>query len=93
MISQETIQIIQQILAPFEPKRIGIFGSVVRGEATSESDLDILVEFKKKYSLFDLVDLEDKLAEALHYKIDLITERSLHPRLKQYIDKEVIFLE
>ncbi|MBD0298587.1 MAG: nucleotidyltransferase domain-containing protein, partial [Flavisolibacter sp.] len=47
MISQEAKQIIQQTLAPFEPKRIGIFGSVVRGEDTSESDLDILVEFKK----------------------------------------------
>ena len=93
MISEQQKFTIKQILAPFNPKSIGIFGSVARGEATPDSDLDILVEFTKNYSLFDLVELEDQLAEALHRKIDLVTERSLHPFIKPYIEKDIIFLD
>ncbi len=92
MLSAEQVQIIHRILAPFEPERIGIFGSVARGEATKDSDLDILVSFKKRCSLFDLVGMEQDLEEALHYKIDLVTEPSVHPLLKPYIDKDLILI-
>ena len=93
MITEQQKHIIKNILAPFAPKHIGIFGSVARGEANADSDLDILVEFTESYSLFDLVDLKDKLSEALHCKIDLITERSLHPAIKRYVDRDIIFLD
>jgi uncharacterized protein len=93
MITTQQKKIIQQILAPFEPTQIGIFGSHARREATATSDLDILVDFNKKYSLFDLLELEEKLAEALPFKIDLVTGRSLNPAVKNQVDKEVIFLD
>ena len=92
MITVQQKEIIRQILAPFEPRQIGIFGSHARQEATANSDLDILVDFNKKYSLFDLLELEEKLSEALHFKIDLVTGNSLHPTVKYHVDKEVIFL-
>ncbi len=93
MITEQQKHVIKKILAPFAPKRIGIFGSVARGESSAESDLDVLVEFTKHYSLFDLVDLENKLSEALHCKVDLVTERSLHPAIERYIDNDVVFFE
>jgi predicted nucleotidyltransferase len=92
MLSQEQKNIIQQILAPFAPERIGIFGSVAREEAKPDSDLDILVNFTKRLTLLDLIDLEQQLSESLHCKVDLVTEGALHPALKQYVERDIIYL-
>jgi uncharacterized protein len=93
MISEEQKQIIQKILQPFAPSRIGIFGSVARGEARVGSDLDILVNFTRKYSLFNLVEMQDALQDALNCKVDLVTEKSLHPAIKPYIEKDLILIK
>jgi len=89
MLTQEQKNIILQVLAPFQPSLVGIFGSYARNEAKKESDLDILVDLKKKYSLFDLIDLQEKLSDALHCKIDLVTSKAVHPALKKYIEKDL----
>lgn len=68
--------------------RASVFGSYVRGEQTTDSDIDILVEFPKGKSLLDLVELEMKLEEALGRKVDLLTYNSLSPYLKEDIQKE-----
>ncbi len=92
MLTEEQKNIILQVLAPFQPNRVGIFGSVARGEAKPESDLDILVNFTKRLSLLDLIGLEDELSFSLQRKVDLVTERSLHPQVKKYIQKDIIYL-
>lgn len=76
-------------MAPFEPIEIGIFGSFARGDNNDSSDLDILVQFGKKLNLFDLVDLENKLTEALGIKVDLITRNALSPFIKEFIEKDL----
>jgi hypothetical protein len=60
-------------------KKISIFGSYVRGEATPESDLDVIVEFKQSISLLDLVGFELDLSDLLGIKVDLLTEKSISP--------------
>ncbi len=70
--------------------RSSIFGSYVRGENKKNSDIDILVDLPRGKSLFDLVDLQMKLEEALDQKIDIITYKSLHPLLKNRILAEQI---
>jgi uncharacterized protein len=80
---------IKEILAPFEPIEIGIFGSYARSENTDSSDLDILVQFGKKLNLFDLVDLENKLSKALGIKVDLVTKNALNPFIKEFIEKDL----
>ncbi|TFG24041.1 MAG: hypothetical protein EU529_05425 [Promethearchaeota archaeon] len=60
-------------------KKISIFGSYIRGEATSESDLDIIVEFNKSISLLDLVGFELDLSDLLGIKVELLTEKSISP--------------
>lgn len=65
--------------------RAALFGSVVRGEATEKSDIDILVDLPREKSLFDFAGLQLKLEEALGKKIDLVEYSTIKPRLKAYI--------
>ena len=89
MISKDQQITILNIIAPLRPRRVGIFGSHARKEATAKSDMDILVQFEERYSLFDLIEMEEQLSDALRCKIDLVTERSVHPALKKYIEKDL----
>ena len=68
---------------------VGIFGSAARGEATDDSDIDLLVEFSKRKSLLALVALERQLSEALGKKVDLITEAGISPYLRDRIKRDL----
>jgi len=68
--------------------KAGIFGSRVRGDATSESDLDMVVELPDKASLLDLVGLQLDLQDLLGIKVDVTTYNGLHPRLRNGILSE-----
>ena len=56
---------------------VGVFDSAARGEATDDSDIDLLVEFSKRKSLLKLVALERQLSAALGKKVDLLTEAAI----------------
>ncbi len=73
-------------------KRAAFFGSIVRGEMTDESDVDLLVEFekRKRKSLLDLAGLKIELEDALNRRVDVLTYRSLHPLLKERILAEQV---
>lgn len=73
-------------------KRSDLFGSVVRGDDTKDSDIDILIKAPEEMSLFDLAGLQTDLQEALGREIDLITYNSIHPLLKDYILKDTMRL-
>ena len=72
--------------------KAGIFGSYARGQATKRSDIDILIEVKKrkKFSLIDLVGLEQELEEKLKKKVDLLTYNGINHLLKEMILSEEI---
>jgi len=72
--------------------RIGIFGSYARGEHREDSDLDLLVSFKRPPTLFELVRLENFLSETLKVKVDLVLESSLRPKIRERILSEVVYL-
>jgi predicted nucleotidyltransferase len=69
-------------------RKIGVFGSVARGEATDQSDIDLLIEFSKRKSLLALVALEREIATALGRKVDLLTEPAISPYLRERILKD-----
>jgi uncharacterized protein len=71
---------------------IGIFGSVVRGEAREGSDLDVLVCFDRPISLFGIMDLEFQLEELVENRVDIVMKRSLKPRIGKHILREVVML-
>lgn len=73
--------------------KVGLFGSMARGEANEQSDIDLLVDFSKRKSLIDLVALENQLTDALGRKVDLLTEPAISPYLRDRIlaDLKVIY--
>ena len=71
-------------------KRASFFGSIVRGEMTEESDVDLLVEFEGKKSLLDLAHLKNELEDAISRRFDVLTYKSLHPSLKERILAEQV---
>ena len=75
----------------YKVKRIGVFGSYLRGEQKATSDLDLLVEFIEPISLFDFLRLEDSLEQKLGIKVDLVMSDVLKPRIKDKI-KEVSYV-
>ena len=64
---------------------IGVFGSMARGEASDQSDIDLLVRFSRRKSLLTLVRLEREISTALGRKVDLLTEAAISPYLSQRI--------
>ena len=85
-------KILIKVLMEHEVKKAALFGSIVRGETTKDSDIDLLIEFKGRKSLFDLAGLKLELQEILRRKVDVVTYKSLHPLLKERIlsEEEVI---
>lgn len=81
-----------KVLIKYDVKRAALFGSIVRGEDTQESDIDMLIEFKGRKSLLDLAGLQLELQELFKRKVDLVTYGSLHHLLKDRIlsEQEVI---
>lgn len=79
-----------EILRRNEVKRASFFGSIVRGEMTEGSDVDILVEFEGKKSLLDLAHLKNELEDSINRRVDVLTYKSLHPRLKDRILAEQV---
>ncbi len=73
-------------------KRAALFGSVARGEATEESDIDLLVEFEGRKSLLDLAGLKIEVQELLGKKADVLTYGALHPLLKDRILREQVVI-
>ena len=80
---------IKPILKKNDVKRAAIFGSYARGDEKKNSDVDILIEYKKNNkSLLDLAGLKIDLEEKLDKKVDILTYDSLHPLVKDIILSE-----
>jgi hypothetical protein len=73
-------------------RNVRLFGSMVRDDATSESDVDFLVDLEEGRDLFDLGELLMDLQDLLHRKVDLVTESSLNTKIGQHILREAISL-
>ena len=70
---------------------LGVFGSYVRGEQDSDSDLDLLVEFDDRaLSLLDVLRLKNEISDALGLKVDLVEKRALRPHIGEYILAEAV---
>jgi predicted nucleotidyltransferase len=81
---------ILRIAKKYGAYNIRIFGSVVRGEAKQDSDLDILVDLEPDRSLLDHAGLIIDLQETMNCKVDVVTEKGLRPRIRDVILKEAI---
>lgn len=97
----KTLRAIQTILAEhraelrerFGVRRLAVFGSYARGEATPLSDVDILVDLERPIG-WELVDLHDYLEALLGLPVDLVTEGALRrkSRLQEHIREDLVYV-
>ena len=68
------------------------FGSVVRGKARPESDLDLLIDLEPGRGFRELVDFCDEVESALGRRVDVVTEDGLSPYIKDHVLAEAVAL-
>lgn len=90
----ETLTVHAEALRRLGVRRIGLFGSHVRGEARLDSDIDLLVEMdRSRYSLFDVLRIGVYLEEVFNRKVDVIPADSIRPEAEPNILSEVVYAE
>lgn len=83
---------ILQIARKYGASNVRIFGSVARGEADSESDIDLLADMEKGRSLLDLGGLLIDLQETPGCDVDVVTEQGLRERIRERVLQEAVAL-
>lgn len=73
-------------------RNVRIFGSAAQGEDTSDSDLHVLVDREEGRSLLDHVALTRDLEDLLGREVDVVTEASLHPQIRERVLREAVSL-
>ncbi len=92
LFMEELLSLLPYLRERYGVKELGVFGSYLRGEQRQDSDLDLLVDFEKDISLWNVMELEEFLSERLGVRVDLIMKSSLRFRphtaekiLKSYV--------
>ena len=83
---------ILRLAARYGARNVRIFGSVARGEARPDSDVDFLVDLESGCSLLDLGGLLMDLQDLLHCKVDVVTEKGLRSRIRARVLQEAVSL-
>lgn len=90
------IEEIKDITAPifkqFGVHRAAVFGSVARGEAGPQSDIDVLIELTEPLGLFTYARLNYTLEDALQKKVDLIKSNAIKPAFKKNILQDLVYI-
>jgi predicted nucleotidyltransferase len=89
LLQQQRDEILR-ISAKHGAYNVRIFGSVARGEADGESDIDVLVDLEAGRNLLDLGGLLMDLQELLQCQVDVVTERGLRPRIRERVLAEAV---
>ena len=89
MSNADIISTIINYLKQYKVKEIGIFGSFVRDEMTDKSDIDILVEYARGTTLFDIIKMQMELSEKIGRKVDLVDKEAVYPKIMEYIKRDL----
>lgn len=74
----------------FGAKHLALFGSAARDELRADSDIDVLVEFEGPATFDGYIGLKTYLEQIFHAKVDLATDAMIKPRLRRYIERDII---
>jgi uncharacterized protein len=81
-----------QIAAHHGAEDVRVFGSIVRGDARPDSDVDVLVNLEPGRSLLDIVALKQDLEDLLGCRVDVVTEAAISPYIREKVLEEAIAL-
>lgn len=93
--SKDILKLLQEnksLLRKYHVRKIGLFGSYVRDEASKKSDIDLLVDFEEK-TFDNFIELAFELEKLFDRKVDLLTEKGISPYILPYIRNEVQWYE
>lgn len=86
---EDVKRIIEPLLEKSGIEYAGVFGSVARGEAGPNSDVDILIKFKDRPTFDAYLKLDESLRQSLGKEIDLVTEGGVNKFLRPFIEKDL----
>jgi uncharacterized protein len=89
-ILQDKREEILRIARAHGAQNVRVFGSVSRGEAGTESDVDLLVKLEPGRSLLDLIAIKQELEDLLGREVDLVTEDAVSPYIREQVLKEAV---
>ena len=96
MTKDDIIEVLQkakdEVRERYRAEIVGFFGSYARGEEHSESDLDVLVEFREEASLLHLTGLGNFLEERLHCPVDVVSKRAVRKEIAPHIYGDLVSL-
>ena len=75
----------------YHVQSIGLFGSIVRTDFTSESDIDIVVDFTQPIGI-EFIDLANELESLFNRKVDLVSKMGIKPSYLRQIESEVVYV-
>jgi predicted nucleotidyltransferase len=91
-MDQVLTETLRHFFAEQPVSRAYLFGSVARGNATEQSDLDVLVELDKGATLFDHARMSWQLEDLLQHRVDVVTEGGLSPHIRPFIERDCILV-
>jgi predicted nucleotidyltransferase len=90
-IKQLLITLKPELVEKYHVSSLGLFGSVVRDDFTSDSDIDIIVEFSRPIGI-EFVELAEVLEDKLQRPVDLVSRNGIKPKYYQVIKEEIIYV-
>ena len=90
-VLKELRKIFPSLRLRYPLKQMALFGSVARGDATTQSDIDILVEVDPKIGL-QMVDLAEELESRLHHKVDLVSSPAIRSHMMKTIQEDLQYV-
>jgi predicted nucleotidyltransferase len=91
-VLKEQREEVVQIAARYGAESVRIFGSVLHGDAGPDSDVDVLVNLQPGRTLLDIVALKQDLEDLLGCDVDVVTEASLSPYIRDQVLREAVAL-
>ena len=79
------------LISKYNISELGLFGSVVRNDFSSESDIDIFVDFSRPIGI-EFIDLAEELEASLNRKVDLVSRSGIKPQYFQAIQSELVYV-
>ena len=85
-------QLIIPVLKRYLIKRAAIFGSLAKGVLSADSDIDLLIEPGKNFTMFKMLQLENEIAELVNRKVDLVEYNALKPSIRNEVLQSAIVI-